>query len=366
MKPCASISPSSSTAGYPASPVSPAVSGRRWFLRTAATAVVAAVAPRALSAADRDWSGRKPLRYPDPDIIGLDERFEKYRPYSAAVERLWTGARWAEGPVWFGDGRFLLFSDIPNNRILRWAEETGEVSVFRSPCNNSNGLTRDRQGRLISCEHDSRRLTRTEIDGAITVLMDRYEGKRLNAPNDVVVHSNGSVWFTDPGYGILSNYEGHVDKFELPTNVYRLDPATGAAAVVAGDLARPNGLCFSPDERLLYVVDTGQPADKPQPIKVFDVVDGSRLANGRDFCDMRPGGSDGIRCDADGNVWAAAAWAGEGFDGVHVLAPDGKLIGKILLPEPCSNLCFGGAKRNRLFMTASQSLYALYVHTQGA
>ena len=296
----------------------------------------------------------------------LDPRFEKYRQFNAAVERLWTGARWAEGPVWFGDGRFLLFSDIPNNRILRWTEETGKVSVFRNPSNTANGHTRDRQGRLISCEHDSRRLTRTEFDGTITLLIDRYQGKRLNAPNDVIVHSNGSIWFTDPGYGILSNYEGHVDKFELPTNVYRLDPVSAEATVVAGDMARPNGLCFSPDEKRLYIVDTGQPTGKPQPIQVFDVVDGRRLTNGRLFCDMGKGGSDGIRCDVDGNLWAAAGWGGAGYDGVHIFAPDGKLIGQIRLPETCANLCFGGAKRNRLFMAASQSLYALYVNTQGA
>ena len=180
------------------------------------------------------------------------------------------------------------------------------------------------------------------------------------------MHSNGSIWFTDPGYGILSDYEGHVDKFELPTNVYRLDPSSGNVTVAANDFARPNGLCFSPDEKLLYIVDTGQPEDKPHPIKVFDVVGGLKLANGRLFCDMGKGGSDGIRCDIDGNIWAAAGWGGEDYDGVHIFAPDGKLIGKICLPEACANLCFGGVKRNRLFMTASQSLYSLYVNTQGA
>jgi gluconolactonase len=298
--------------------------------------------------------------------VTLDPRFEKLRQGNAAVERLWTGARWAEGPVWFGDGRYLLFSDIPNNRVLRWIEETGEVSVFRSPSNNTNGNTRDRQGRLVSCEHDSRRVTRTEHDGSITVLLDRYQGKRLNAPNDVVVHSNGSIWFTDPGYGILSDYEGHVDKFELPADVYRLDPSSGEVTVVANDFARPNGLCFSPDEKRLYVVDTEEPPGKPHPIRVFDVLEGRRLTNGRMFCDMGAGGSDGIRCDVDGNLWAAAGWGGDGYDGVHVFAPDGRLIGKIRLPEACANLCFGGARRNRLFMTASQSLYALYVNTQGA
>ena len=337
---------------------------RRSFLaRAMAGTVTAMAAPLAWS---REHSGQPVVRYPDPAVETLDSRFEKYRQGNAAVERLWTGARWAEGPVWFGDGRFLLFSDIPNDRILRWTEETREVSVFRSPSNYANGHTRDRQGRLISCEHDSRRVTRTEPDGTIAVLIDRYQGKRLNAPNDVVVHSNGSIWFTDPGYGILSDYEGHVDKFDLPTNVYRLDPASGDVTVVASDLARPNGLCFSPDEKRLYIVDTGQPSGKPRPIHVFDVVDGRKLANSRLFCDMGKGGSDGIRCDVDGDIWAAAGWGGDGYDGVHIFAPDGKLIGKIRLPEACANLCFGGAKRNRLFMTASQSLYALYVNTQGA
>ncbi len=332
---------------------------RRTFMTRSATAFTAALA------APRAWCNGNDtqalVRYPDPAIIRVDPRFDKYRQFNAAVERLWTGARWAEGPVWFGDGRYLLFSDIPNNRILRWTEDNGTVSVFRSPSNYANGNTRDRQGRLISCEHDSRRVTRTEADGTITVLMDRYQGKRLNAPNDVVVHSNGSIWFTDPGYGILSDYEGHVDRFELPANVYRLDPENREVTVVASDFIRPNGLCFSPDEKRLYIVDTGQPSDKPQPIRVFDLVEGKRLANGRQFCDMAAtGGSDGIRCDVDGNVWAGS------HDGVHVLSPEGKLIGKILLPEVCANLCFGGARRNRLFMAASQSLYSLFVNTRGA
>jgi gluconolactonase len=294
----------------------------------------------------------------------LDPRFARHRLGNAAVERLATGCRWAEGPVWFGDGRFLVWSDIPNNRMLRWLEDDGRVSVFRSPSHYANGNTRDRQGRLVSCEHDSRRVTRTEPDGRLTVLMDRFEGKRLNAPNDVVVKSDGSVWFTDPGYGILYNYEGHRAPFELPTRVYRLDPRTGDATVVLEDMERPNGLCFSPDESLLYVVDTGV---TPRPIRVYDVVaDGTRLAGGRLFADMSPGSSDGIRCDTDGNVWAAAGGGGEGFDGVHVFAPDGTRIGQVLLPEKCANLCFGGEKRNRLFMAASQSLYALYVEAQGA
>ena len=307
------------------------------------------------------------VRYPDERVEILDERFTKYKLGTAALELLWTGGRWLEGPVWFGDGRYLLVSDIPNNRILKWEEETGEMSVFRKPSNNTNGNTRDRQGRLISCEHDARRVTRTEHDGTITVLMDSYDGKSLNAPNDVVVKSDDSIWFTDPGYGILMNYEGHQAEFELDTNVYRLDPSTGEATVVASNFVRPNGLCFSPDETLIYIVDTGHSHDPnaPADIQVFDVV-GDRLENGRPFADMLPGSSDGIRTDLDGNVWSGAGWGGEGFDGVHCFAPDGTLIGKIHLPAPCANLCFGGAKKNRLFMATSQSLFSLYVETTGA
>jgi gluconolactonase len=306
--------------------------------------------------------------YPDPAVEVIDTRFAKYTVGNAAVERLYTGTRWAEGPVWFADGRYLLFSDIPNNRMLRWLEETAEISVFRSPSNYSNGNCRDRQGRLITCEHDTRRVTRTEYDGTITVLMDRFQDKKLNAPNDLAVHSDGAIWFSDPGYGIMSNYEGHKASFELPANVYRFDPKTGEAAVAAADMDKPNGLCFSPDEKRLYIVETGIPkrAGEPRPIRVYDVVDGVRLKNGRMFANMSPGSSDGIRCDVDGNVWSAAGWAGEGYNGVHVFASDGTLIGKIHLPETCANLCFGGAKKNRLFMAASQSLYAIYVETQGA
>jgi len=308
------------------------------------------------------------MTYPDPAVEIVDPQFAKYKILNAAVERLYTGARWAEGPVWFGDGRYLLFSDIPNNRILRWLEDTGEVSVFRNPSNYSNGNSRDSQGRLLTCEHDSRRLTRTEYDGTITVLMDRFEGKPLNAPNDLAVHSDRSVWFTDPGYGIMSHYEGHKAPFELSANVYRLDPQTGAATVVASDLDKPNGICFSPDEKRLYIVDTGDPKGPgvPRPIWVYDVEDQKRVKNKRLFANMAPGSSDGIRCDVEGNVWSAAGWAGEGYNGVHVFAPTGTLIGRIHLPEICGNLCFGGAKKNRLFMTASQSLYALYVGTEGA
>lgn len=310
---------------------------------------------------------KNPVAYPDPSIEILDERFVKCVVFNAAVERLWTGARWAEGPIWIGDGRYLLFSDIPNNRMLRWLEDTGEVSVFRSPSNYSNGNYRDRAGRLLTCEHGSRRVTRTEHDGTIIVLMDQFQGKKLNAPNDLVEHSDGAIWFSDPGYGIMSNYEGYEAAFELPCNVYRLDPKTREATVVASDMDKPNGLCFSPDEKKVYIVDSALPkkAGVAHPIRVYDVVDGVKLAHGRQFVDMRPGLSDGIRCDMDGNVWSAAGWGGEEFNGVRVLAPDGSLIGKIHLPETCANLCFGGEKKNRLFMTASQSLYALYVNARG-
>jgi len=339
---------------------------RRTFIDlTLGAAAALALKPCALA----DEQERKSLVvYPDPAVEVIDPRFAKYKVGNAAVERLYTGTRWAEGPVWFADGRYLLFSDIPNNRMLRWLEETGEVSVFRSPSNYSNGNSRDRQGRLITCEHDTRRVTRTEYDGTITVLIDRFHDKKLNAPNDLAVHSDGAIWFSDPGYGIMSNYEGHKAPFELPANVYRLDPKTGDATVVATDLDKPNGLCFSPDEKRLYIVDTGVPKrpGDPRPIRVYDVVDGARLTNGRMFANMSPGSSDGIRCDVDGNLWSAAGWAAEGFNGVHVFAPDGTLIGKIHLPETCANLCFGGAKKNRLFMAASQSLYAVYVETQGA
>jgi len=303
-----------------------------------------------------------PIRYPDPAVQVIDPSFAKCRLFHAAVERLATGFRWAEGPVWFGDGRYLLWSDIPNNRIMKWEGGTGAVSVFRQPSNYANGNTRDRQGRLVTCEHDSRRVTRTEYDGSITVLMDRFEGKRLNSPNDVVVKSDDSIWFTDPPFGILGHYEGHTAEPEVGTNVYRVDGKTGQATVATAEVPRPNGLCFSPDERRLYVVVSGA---VPREIRVFDVVgDGRALANGRVFIDCGAGIPDGMRCDTDGNLWCG--WGGgEGLDGVAIFNPDGQLIGRILLPERSANLCFGGAKRNRLFMAGSQSLYSIYVNAQG-
>jgi gluconolactonase len=339
---------------------------RRAFMGiTAGAAAAVAFTPSAIA---EELEQKNPVAYPDPAVEVVDPRFGKYVLGNAAVERLYTGTRWSEGPVWFGDGGYLLWSDIPNNRMLRWMEATGDVDVFRSPSNYSNGNYRDRQGRLLTCEHDTRRVTRTEYDGTITVLMDGFQGKKLNAPNDLAVHSDGAIWFSDPGYGIMSDYEGHKAAFELPAVVYRLDPKTREATVVASDMDKPNGICFSPDEKKLYIVDTGAPRHEggPHPIRVYDVVDGVRLKNGRLFANMAPGSSDGIRCDVDGNVWSAAGWAGEGFNGVHVFAPGGTLIGKIHLPETCANLCFGGVKKNRLFMAASQSLYAVYVNTQGA
>ena len=302
-------------------------------------------------------------RYPDPSVKALDPSFNKYRLGLAGVERIAHGTRWNEGPVYFGDGRYLLWSDIPNNRIMRWDEETRRVSVFRRPSNNANGNTRDRQGRLVTCEHDTRRLTRTEYDGTITVLADKFDGKPLNSPNDVVVKSDDSIWFTDPPFGILGNYEGHTATPELPTNVYRID-RTGRLTVATGEINRPNGLAFSPDESKLYVVEA---ALNPRVIQVFDVTDnGTRLANKRPFINAEPGGTpDGFRVDVDGNLWCGWGMGTAEQDGVKVFDPSGKPIGFIALPERCANVCFGGPKRNRLFMAASHSVYSLYVNTQG-
>lgn len=303
-------------------------------------------------------------RYPDARVERLDKSFPAQG--NAAIERVATGFRWAEGPVYFRDGGYLLWSDIPNNRMMRWLEEDGHVSVFRSRSNYSNGNTRDREGRLVTCEHDTRRVTRTEPDGRITVLMDNYRGKKLNAPNDVVVASDGAVWFTDPGYGIDGEYEGHADTRELPACVYRLDPKTGEPTVVADDFVRPNGLAFAPDEKLLYIVDSGATHGGPAHIRVFE-VQGTSLKKGRIFAeDFLPGFTDGMRIDTKGNVWCSMGWADPREDGVRCYNPAGVLIGKVHLPETCANLCFGGQKRNRLFMAASTSIYALYVDIQGA
>jgi gluconolactonase len=302
-------------------------------------------------------------RYPDPAVRILDPSFVKYRLFHATVERLYTGCRWAEGPAWFGDGRYLLWSDIPNDRILKWEEETGAVSIFRRPSNMANGNTRDRQGRLITCEHDSRRVTRTEYDGSITIIADNHDGKRLNSPNDVVVASDSAIWFTDPPFGLLSFYEGHLDTQETKPAVYRLDPKTGRTMVVADDIPGPNGLAFSPDERILYIVASRA---EPREIRAYDVVDGTKLANGRVLINAGPGGTpDGFRVDVDGNLWCGWGMGTEELDGVRIFNPAGAPIGHIALPERCANVCFGGRHRNRLFMAASHSLYVLYVNTQG-
>jgi gluconolactonase len=299
-----------------------------------------------------------PIRYPDPRIKILDARFTPLVLGNAAIETIASGCRFTEGPVWFGDLRCLLWSDIPNDRMMKWEEETGAVSLFRKPSHYANGNTRDRQGRLITCEMDAQRLTRTAYDGTITVLAESFDGKKLTGPNDVVVKSDGSIWFSDNGAGIRGNYLGHKATAELPYRVYRIDGRTGHITIAVGDMERPNGLCFSPDEKRLYVVDT---PGGTKTTHVYDVVDdGTKLANGRVFFDATPGYADGIRCDTEGNVWAGFS-GGEDQDGVAVFAPDGKLIGRILLPERCANLCFGSLKRNRLFMAASQSIYSLYV-----
>jgi len=326
----------------------------------------------AQSAAQRDWTGATPLRYPDPDVISVDKRFNKYRDNNAALQRIATGFRWAEGPAWNGVGRYLIWSDIPNNRQMRWLEEDGHVSEFRRPSNYSNGNTFDPQGRQLSCEHQTRRVVRYEYDGSVTVLADKWNGKPLNAPNDIVVDRDGNIWFSDPGYGILAVYEGGKAPLALKEAVYRIDGRTGQMQLVTDELYKPNGLCFSPDWSRLYICDTGAThyPDAPKIIQVYD-VDGARLRNGRRFCSMELKGvgaglADGIRADTDGNIWVGAGWVGPGYDGVHVFTPQGERMGMILLPEICANICFGGPRRNRLFMAASQSIYALYVEAQGA
>lgn len=332
---------------------------RRSLLSTAAALLPAAAQTQ------RDWSGKTPVRYPDPDVITVDPRFDKYKINNTVIQKHHTGSLWAEGCAWNGVGRFLLWSDIPNNRQYRWMEEDGHTSTFRDPSGYSNGNTFDFEGRQISCQHGNRRVVRYEADGSVTVIADKYQGKPLNSPNDAVVHPDGSIWFTDPTYGILGYYEGFQANSELKQAVYRVDPKAGKMEIVSTDFGQPNGLCFSPDYKKLYIVDTGDAKD----IQVFDVADG-KLRNKKQFNNMKTskgaGSADGIRADTDGNIWAAAGWIGPGYDGVHVLAPDGHLIGQILLPETAANLCFGGTKRNRLFICASQSLYSVYVGIRGA
>ena len=393
-----------------------AVSRRALLLGMGAVAGIAAVAPRLGSAQGpvappttvtsppRDFgpNGAPTTYFTDPDILSVDPVFNNYAQPNSAIARLWTGALWSEGPAWSSQGRYLVWSDIPNNRQLRWLEDTGQVSVFRMPSNNSNGNTFDFNGRQLSCEHLNRRVVRYEHDGSVVILADSYNGKRLNSPNDVVPHPDGSYWFTDPPYGGML-YEGAADapggptnlagrlrsragqssdlagvlKRELPTNCYRIDPSGRVDLVVTEDqVPDPNGLCFSPDYKKLYVVSTGKGPGDTGPggkgdMHVFDVGSDNKLSNQKLFSDfMIDGvkcGPDGVRCDVDGNLWVSSnAGRAVGYSGVTVWTPEGKLIGRIRLPEICGNVCFGGPKRNRLFMAASQSLYAVYVNTQGA
>ena len=293
----------------------------------------------------------------------VDARFRKLALPYIHVEKLYTGCRWAEGPAWFAAGRYLVWSDIPNDRMMRWDETDGSVSVFRQPALNSNGHTVDFQGRLVSCEHRGRCVSRTEHDGTRTVLAAHFEGKRFNSPNDVVVKSDGSVWFTDPSYGIDSDYEGDASPSELGVQrVYRVDPDSGAIGVVASDFVQPNGLAFSPDESLLYIVDTGvtHQVDGPHHVRCFRVGADGALSGGEVFAICPVGVYDGLRVDVHGNLWLSAG------DGVHCHAPDGTLLGKVLIPESVANLCFGGAKRNRMFICGTTSLYSVYLNTRGA
>jgi gluconolactonase len=340
---------------------------RRSFLITAlgaATAPLLAQTPAppiSPNPTPRDWTGQQPVQYPDPDIVALDNRFRRYIVGNSTIKRLHTGTLWAEGPAWNGVGRYLVWSDIPNNVQMRWIEEDGRVTTFRNPSGYSNGNTFDFEGRQLSCEHGGRRVARYEPNGAVTTIADKFEGKHLNSPNDIVVHPDGGIWFTDPAYGINGNYEGFKADKELKEGVYRVDPKSGQIAKITDEMTGPNGICFSPDYKKVYVADTGAGRE----IRVWD-IDGTSARNGKRFVQLdvpgsgAPAAADGIRCDADGNIWAGAR------PGVQVIAPTGERIGMIRLPENCANICFGGTKRNRLFMAASQSLYVVYVLTTGA
>jgi gluconolactonase len=354
---------------------------RRLFLAASAASLTAAK----LASADEYGADAAPVRYPDARLLTHDARGKKLMLGNSPIQRLYHSKQmlWAEGPAWNGSGRYLVWSDIPNNVQHRWIEDDGHVSIIRNPANNSNGNTFDTHGRQISFEHLTRSVARYEMDGTRTVLADSFEGKPLNAPNDGVVHPNGDIWFTDPGYGALMDYEGALSETgsvqpHQKEAVYRIEASTGKVFKLTDEIAKPNGICFSPDYKKVYVADTGAShyPDAAKNIKVWDVVDAKSVKNGKEFASMsltmadgesKAGFADGIRCDVAGNVWASAGWVGQGYDGVHVFAPeDGARIAQILLPEICSNVCFGGSKRNRLFMTGSQSLYAVYVNTKGA
>lgn len=310
----------------------------------------------------RDWTGQIPVQYPDPDVIALDPKFRKYMIGNTTMKRLYTGTQWAEGPAWNGVGKYLVWSDIPNNIQLRWIDDDRRVTTFRNPAGYSNGNTFDYEGRQLSCEHGGRRVARYETNGTITTVADKFEGKRLNSPNDIVVHPDGSIWFTDPPYGINGDYEGYRAEKELKEAVYRVDGKSGQITKVTDEVSAPNGICFSSDYKRLYIADTGAAG---RDMKVWD-VDGKTVRNGRRFILLdvpgtgAPSAADGIRCDVDGNIWAGAR------PGVQIVTAAGERIGMIRLPENCANVCFGGPRRNRLFMTASQSLYVLPVGTSGA
>jgi gluconolactonase len=350
---------------------------------TAQTASAATVSPFGETGVPARSTERLPLgplpgsRYPDshlesahPQVSFGPAGFPAFAGTSA-VERVATGFRWAEGPVYFPAGRYVLFSDIPNNRIMRFSEDDGHVSVYRQPSMNSNGNTIDREGRLLTCEHSGRRVTRTELDGSITIIADKYNGKKLNSPNDVVVASDGSIWFSDPGYGIGGYYEGiKAEPEQEKHNVYRVDPKSGDIKVVVDDFVEPNGLAFSPDEKKIYIIDTGftDGPDNPAHIRVFDVdLAAGKLSNSKIFAEMpKPSITDGLRTDRDGRVWCSVGWGDPKEDGVRCYTADGDLLGKIHIPETVANLCFGGQQRNRLYICGTSSLYALYTSVQGA